>query len=242
MIFEPIARIKNSFYRCDSKFYLDDILNMYKDHDVNGVVFTDGNVCVWFEHKNNDLKKIGSTNVHLQNQFKNGGQSQNRLSRNRDIQREQQLTSLAEKTITHFYNKENSKQRVKYVLFCGPAEFKIELSEHKLIQGFLKNIHLITMGTNLDLELLNNSIEKIDDPQDKINVAEIKRLIALADSKLVFGEDIQKGLSMYQIKTLYIHKDSEFLNDIELEYEVTIIKISSDMINEYGGAIGVKYY
>lgn len=242
MIFEPVTRIKNGLYRCDSKFYLDEIVNMYKNHDVNAVIFTDGNVCVWFEHKNSSIKKLSSVQVYLQNQFKNGGQSQNRLRRNRDIQRAQHITSLSEKTVTLFYDKEKSKQKVKNLIFCGPAEFKIELSEHKLIRGFFENVHIITMGTELDIQILNDAIEKIEDPQDKINIAEIKKLISLADSRLVFGEDIKELISTFQIKTLYIHKDSEFIENIKLDYELNVVKISSSMINEYGGVIGIKFY
>lgn len=242
MIFEPITKIKNSLYRCDSKFYIDEIIDMYKDHDVNGVIFTDGNICNWFEHKNGNLKKLGSARIHLQNQFKNGGQSVNRLRRNRDIQREQHILSLSEKTVSFFYDKDKSSQRVKNILFCGPAEFKIEMAEYKLIRKFFDNIHIVTMGTDLDIRILNEQIEKIDDPQDKKNVTEIKRLIAVADPKLVFGTDIQNMLLTYQIETLYIHKDSEYLNDKLIDYDLSIIKISSDMINEYGGVIGIKFY
>jgi peptide subunit release factor 1 (eRF1) len=243
MIFEPIAKIKRSFYRCDSKFYVDDIIDMYKDHDVNGVIFTDGNICNWYEYKNGSLKKLGSAHIHLQNQFKNGGQSVNRLRRNREIQREQHLTSLSEKTIAFFYDKEKSIQKIKNIMFCGPAEFKIEMAENKLIRSFFENIHIVTMGgLDLDIQILNEAIEKIEDPHEKIIVAEIKKLIALADSKLVFGKDIAGMLSLCLIKTLYVHKDSDFLKDIQLDYDVDVIKISSDMINEYGGVIGVKFY
>jgi hypothetical protein len=49
-------------------------------------------------------------------------------------------------------------------------------------------------------------------------------------------------ISTFQLKILYIHKDSEFLKDINLEYELNIVKISSDMISEYGGVIGIKFY
>jgi peptide subunit release factor 1 (eRF1) len=217
---------------------------MYKDHDLNGVIFTDGNVCTWFEHKNHSIKKIGSSTIHLQNQFKNGGQSTNRLARLRDIQREQYISSLSEKSVALFYDKENSKQKVKNIIFCGPAEFKTEMSEHKIIRRFFENIHIVTMGSDLNIQLLNETIDNIEDPREKANVAEIKRLISQADSRLVFGEDIQYMIESCQIKTLYIHKDSEYLssNNIEIGYEIEIIKISSPIINEYDGIIGVKFY
>ena len=72
---------------------------MYEDHEVNGVIYTDGSECIWYQLKGNNFKKMANINIYLQNQFKNGGQSSNRIARNREIQRDQYLLMLAEKTI-----------------------------------------------------------------------------------------------------------------------------------------------
>jgi peptide subunit release factor 1 (eRF1) len=109
LIFEPCMQVRNSFYRCDSKFYIDDIIQMYaEDHKINGIVYTDGEICVWYTLINNTLKKVTNDSINLQNQFKNGGQSSNRLARNREIQRDQYLTNLAEKTVSLYYDKNSN--------------------------------------------------------------------------------------------------------------------------------------
>jgi len=111
---------------------------MYKEHDVNGIIYTDGEECVWYELKNNSFKKLMDKDVFLRNQSKKGGQSANRIARNRDIQRDQFIQLMAEQTIKLFYDKMESYQKVVNIVFCGPAEFKGELAANRLITSFFQ--------------------------------------------------------------------------------------------------------
>ena len=212
---------------------------MYKDYDVNGVVYTDGNECVWYELKNKSFKKVAHRTIFLRSQFSNGGQSANRLARNRDIQRDQFIQLLAEKTVEVFYDKTDSREKVLNMLFCGPAEFKVEVSEHKLITSFFSSIHLVNMG-RMDNDLIVEMSNKIQNPDDIENVNRIRYMIETADDKLVFGEDISLMIELCQLEILYIHKDLELKE--RPVYKLKIVKISSDMINQYDGMIGVKFY
>ncbi len=224
------------------------------DHIINGVVYADGKTCVNYELKYGLLNKIMTSSIHLQNQFKNGGQSANRLMRNREIQRDHYITLMAERVIESFYDKNTNMPKVQNIIFCGPAQFKIEISEHKLIKSFFdaQYIHVINMG-NMDYNLLMDFVNKIDDPVEKIIITELRELIALADNKLVFGKDIYDCLCNFEIKILYIHKDTantdqsneqiiNIIRDPDISKRVNIINISSHMIMEYGGVIGIKYY
>lgn len=250
LLFEPVIKINESFYRCDSKFHIESIVGMYRnDHIINGIVYTDGKVCVYYELKYGVLSKIMSSSIHLQNQFKNGGQSANRLMRNREIQRDHYITMMAERVIESFYDKKTNLSKVQNVIFCGPAQFKIEISQHKLIKSFFdeQHVHIINMS-ELNYDLLMDFIDKMDDPMEKTIIAEIRKLIAMADNRLIFGKEISQSLGDFQIETLYIHKDivdqslMDLINNPEISKRVKIIKISSHMITEYGGMIGVKYY
>jgi hypothetical protein len=194
-----------------------------------------------YELKNKDLIKLSSSTIYLQNQFKNGGQSANRLSRLRDINRDHYITSLSEKTVQIFYDKENNKSKVKHLIFCGPAQFKIEISENKLISSFFNNIHIINMA-DLDYDLLISTVDNFDDPGEKTIVDRIRQLIDMADEKLTFGNDIIQDLNACLLRTLYVHKDCKVIDNLKISYDVEIIKISSHMINQYGGIIGIKFY
>jgi peptide subunit release factor 1 (eRF1) len=258
-----MIKVKESLYRCDTKFHIDQIVGMYQgDHIINGVIYTDGKICVNYELKYQILSKLSSSTIHLQNQFKNGGQSANRLMRNREIQRDHYITQMAEKIILTFYDKDRNVPRVKNLVFCGPAQFKIEISEHKLIKSFfdVENIHLINMA-EMDYNLLINTVSQFDDPDEKKVITEIRELIALADNKLVFGQDIVQSIESCEIKTLYIHRDHDtedlcknmceneyqkqivqMIKDPEINKRINVVKVSSHMIMEYGGLIGVRFF
>lgn len=246
-------KISESFYRCDSKFHIESIVGMYsEDHIIHGVVYTDGKTCVNYELKYGSLNKIMTSSIHLQNQFKSGGQSAVRFARNREIQRDNYITKMAERIIESFYDKDTNLPRVKNLIFCGPAQFKNEISEHKLIKNFFdaQFIHIINMG-EMDYNLLMDTVNKMDDAEEKNIVTEIRELIALADNRLIFGTDIIACIDNCEIKTLYIHKDIMdesdncvigLIKDPEINKRIKIIKISSHMIMEYGGMIGIRYY
>ncbi|VBB18345.1 eukaryotic peptide chain release factor subunit 1 [Yasminevirus sp. GU-2018] len=240
--------VRNSFYRCDSKFHLDTVIDMYADHRVDGIVYTNGETCVWYSYKNWSLKKLASQEIHLQNQFKNGGQSSNRLARNRDIQREHYVTRLAEKTVELFYDKNVNYQTVTHLVLCGPAEFKTELSEHKLITNFFENTHVVTMGGLMDQTVLANAVSTFDDPSEKAVLDRIQKMVQSADSKLVFGDEIVAHLKSRELKTLYVHVDVDLKNfmksDISnmFDYNIEVVHVTSHSIIAYGGAVGEKFY
>lgn len=237
--------IKSSLYRCDSTFYLNDIIQMYTDdHTVDGIVYTDGASCTWYTLVNTDLKKITCDNIHLQNQFKNGGFSSNRLARNRDIQRDHYLTELAEKTVNIYYDKQNNKQKVTNIVFCGPAEFKKELSDHKLINTYFKHVHIITMS-ELNYQLIIDTITNYDDPTEIDTVEQIRNMIRVADDKLVFGDELSLMIRMRLLSTLYVHHEiqiDKLRTELDIDYDIEIVKIKSNMIKDYGCVIGIKFY
>ena len=213
---------------------------MFQDHDVNGVVYSDGKECIYYEHKNDTLRKIATHTIYLQNQFRKGGQSTNRLARIRDIQREQYVKSLSDRTIDYYYDKSQNKSKINNIIFCGPAEFKTEISQQKELKTYFKNIHVLTMD-ELNIKLINDLINGLIDPKEEKYVDEIKQMIMLADDRLLFGDEIIDGIKNCIVKRVYIHNDSKLLDNVNLSYDVQIIKIKSNDIKDYG-AIGIKFY
>jgi peptide subunit release factor 1 (eRF1) len=245
LIFEPKARPRKTIYKCDSRFHLDEIIDMYKNDnpDTHGIIYTDGNTCTWYRLIDKNLCKIHTKEVILQNQFSSGGQSQNRLMRRRDIQREYNLSVLAEKTVEIFYDKDTNQSKVLNVIICGPAEFKQELADHKLIRQFFQSrLQVIVMGGMMDYDLLIKFIHQIDDPREHEIVQQIRYMIDTADPRLVFGRDIDESLELCEIKTLYVHVDHDFWNKSKPLYSLDIVKVSSRMIIDFGGMIGCKFY
>lgn len=241
-IIEPKINIKKGYYRCDSRFHIDDIQKMYVDlmFDTKtfNIIFTDGKTCSWYKTCDIvDAKFIHlySYKILLQNQFKKGGQSTNRLARNRDIQRDHYLTEIAEKTLELFSCKNN-------IIICGPAEFKKELSDHKLIRNNYTNIKVLNMNILNEKMILDEvKTQKID--SDILIIKKIEEMILLCDDKLIFGCEIPEYIYLKQIETLFLdcNIDPEiYINDVG--YEIKIIRLNNTFLQNYGGVIGVKFH
>lgn len=234
-------------YKCDNKFHIDDIIDMYDNHDNHGILYTDGEKCVWFKLQNNIFTKLKDYKFKLQNQFKCGGYSANRLARNRDIQRNHYITEISEMTIDIF-NKINPKS----MIFCGPGNFKIEIMTSQIIQShyentktFIKSLTICDNEFGKMCDMIRDMINTIDNDNQNTEFEKIQNMINMADDRLVFGEDdIMNGLNSQIISTLYLHTDYVFDNDkLMIDHKkLAIVRISNISILDYGGIIGVKYF
>lgn len=239
-------KVTKTIYRCDFKFHIDDIIAMYDEYENHGVLYTDGEKCVWFKFQNNTCTKMKEIKFKLQNQFKSGGYSANRLARNRDIQRTHHITEIGEKTIEIFM-----KINPKSVIFCGPGSFKIEVMTSKNINSYyektqktiLKSLTLCDDDFNKMCDSIKDMINTIDNDNDEFY--KIQGMIIMADDRLIFGEDdIINGLHNQIISTVYLH-DDYFLDIENLMIECKKVKfkrISNATILDYGGIIGIKYF
>jgi len=251
LIFEPPMKVTKAIYKCDNKYHINDIIDMYDNHDNHGIMYTDGEKCVWYKLQNNIFTKMKEIKFKLQNQFKCGGYSANRLARNRDIQRNHYITEISKITIDIL-----KKINPKIMLLCGPGIFKVEVMTHILEKGNIwsKNINIKSLTICDDdfgkmCDMIKDTIYNIDNDNHKNDFEKIQDMITMADDRLVFGKDtIMKGLNDQIISTLFLHTDYLFDNDIDIGNlmtkckKLTIIRISNMSILDYGGIIGIKYF
>ena len=240
-IFEPPKPIKRSYYRCDVRFHIDDILDMYNDYNDDGIVYIDGKTCSLYKHNNGYYTKVFDSDIRLIGKFKNGGQSQNRLMRIREENRDYFISETIENVIKTFYDKKNSECKVVNLIVYGPGNLKSDIIKSKLLKQYFNNIHELTLNF-MDYDKVSEFINNIDDPSEKIHIDDITQLIDTADDKLVFGDDIWKLIDECQLAKIYIHNTILKINDMKLKYSPDIIKLSSNKIMQYGGIIGIKWF
>lgn len=247
LIFEPIKSINKSFYRCDNKFYLDSVLEMYTNDEFDGIIYVDGSICDFYLVNLGRYSKVKSSTIYLQNQFKNGGQSSNRLSRIRDHIRESYITELSDRTVELFYSKNEMKSKINNLIISGPSYFKNEMAATKTIKQFFDNIHIVTLN-KFDQDIINEFIFNINKNSDDNIDIEIRSLIENNEDvdKLVFGiQDIIQNINDKMIKKIYVHSDTIDIleNDNTLDLNnVELVKTQSNYIVHYGGIIGIKFY
>ena len=253
MIFEPKQKIKKSYYRCDSHFHIDNIVEMYDDtleHRVDGTIYVDGSKCVISSVQDDRMNVVETFGIRLISQFKNGGQSANRLERIVDENRNTFVQKVVDTAIGTFYDKKENTSLISNLIIYGPSRFKDDVLTYKKgkLGKYFKTIELITSADENDIEEVFTYLNQIIDPIEVETVSEIQELIDLADSKLEFGNTLINELRGCMIAKLVVDEEmyDEILNQIELNYEPEIIIIRSDKycawIQNFGGAIGLRWY
>jgi hypothetical protein len=227
---------------------------MYAERDLIGCCYVDGKEALYTVYDGLSFTRLGRIEILLQNQFKNGGFSANRLRRLRENQRSHYLDELAEKMVELFYDKPNNKSKISNLIICGPAEFKIEMSENPLVRQFFNNeantncstrMHIITMES-MDYDKFKEYADQIPDPTETLILDKIKEMIRTDDHKLLFGNEITTGLLEQSVQTIYCSLERfEQLNQIIKDEGITepeMIRIKSSGLDQYGGMIGVKWF
>jgi hypothetical protein len=165
-------------------------------------------------------------------------------------------------TFTHYEGNLNKKKlinksnsidyinnlQVKFFLF---GKIKMQLSTKNLINHFTLPDNIIV------LQDIFGYIEKYN-MKNKINVLDnIIKNVSVNPDLYVFGDEIYEMIESYNLKELYLHKNiktkfDKIIIDKNLSDNInfSILEIdsigekdsSSDLINNYGGMIGIKYY
>ncbi|AYV75970.1 MAG: peptide chain release factor 1 eRF1 [Terrestrivirus sp.] len=231
---------------------------MYNDSVNYGIILLSGKDfrCYVLEitGSNKEFKLIDSDKFKLQKRQKKGGQSAQRIDRLREIQRGHYITEINE-IIQQIYMRENNTMYiVKGFVIGGVGDFKHEVINNDIFQQYFSSKILrivsteeINDGTVYDvynkcIDILGsfdiNNVNKI--------INEIKILITNADDKLIFGkDDIMNELKSYQLKKLIISDQlfDTYKNDItQIIYDYELHIVPHNMIEIYGGILGIKYY
>jgi hypothetical protein len=147
-------------------------------------------------------------------------------------------------------NKSNSidyinNLQIKFYLF---GKVKMQLSTKNLINHCDNIVSLQDIFVYIEKYNMKNKINTLNDIIKNINVN---------PDLYVFGNEIYESIESYNLKELYLHKNIKIKFDkIIIEKNLTdninfsIVDIdnvgekdsSTDLINNYGGMIGIKYY
>mgnify|MGYP000087127143 CR=1 FL=1 len=255
IIFEPPKKVNFSYYRCDNKFQLDTILEMYEDENKIGICLISGKELLLYiitqSGTHVDYKLVKKIDITLPNKHSRGGSSSNRFARIVKTVRSNYVTIIVENIIKCYMTNNNTQCCVSKLVLAGPADMKNEVANsQEFIQYFSKYLHKIISTNNFDdntiHEIVHDIIPEIEQNNIKIIENEINELIQTNCDNLVFGKtECLDTISQSNIKKIYI--DKELINNTEKEILeqhnfFEIICISSELIKLYGGWLGVKQY
>lgn len=255
ILLEPPKKIDKTFYICDKQFYLDPILEMFKEELKMGVVLISGDSFeihiitksgTHFEHQ-----KLCSDDVAPIKRHRKGGQSAVRFSRITDAKEEMYIKMIGEMTIECFMKENNTKCLIDKLIIGGPGNKKHYLKEDPLVQQYFKNNMAIMNTQELNettvYGTLNECHKYFNEENDKYYneiLGQIQEMINFDNEKLLFGiDEIMYAIQENMVKEIYVSDDlDDVFKDIELnKCNKTIIP--SNYFNKIGmDVIGIKWY
>lgn len=255
-LFEPPKKINMSFYRCDNKFHLDQIVEMYDDENLIGVCLMSGEelrvYTVSITGSHIEQKLLKQLDIKLPNKQKKGGQSAVRFARNADIARHQYVIKYAEYIVKAYMTDNNTKCNVKKIIVAGFGFMPDDVIETQLFQQYLKKylFKKITVSQIDDLtatKLVKDCQNDMSDSLAKQVDSEIKTLVEQSNTDLLaFGKfACVECLENSNILKLYVNANQidQITRDIFMRYAtVEIIETTSNELELYGGWLCVKKY
>ncbi|MEM1688341.1 MAG: peptide chain release factor aRF-1 [Candidatus Anstonellales archaeon] len=183
---EPIKRLNQSIYRCDSTFYTEPLDSMLQQRDKYGVVVLDGREATLALLDGSNFYILDEIESHAHAKVRKGGQSARRYERLIEEQTEYYYKKVAEAMDTHYLNK------VKGIIIGGPGPTKEYFVDAKYYNYQHKILGIVDTGYT-GIEGVREAIEKgkdlIQEQEMIVEMREINRFIkeVVNGGKAVYG-------------------------------------------------------
>ncbi len=254
MLFEPPKKLKSYYYRCDNKFHLDEVLDMFEeDENKNiGICLVSGKeLLVYLVKMNNyiDIILLKKMDVHLINKHGRGGQSQMRYCRIADSNRSKYAEDIASTIVNSYLINNHTKCIINKLVIAGPSYMKNDVIDTDIFQKYMKSYLFKIVNTN-DFDnttahiLAESLIDEIKITDIKEIENEINNLVTYESDMLAFGKtECLEIIINNNISTIFINKTiiDDDINELIKDKEYVIITESS-VLNLYGGCVGKKKY
>lgn len=252
----PPNKINKKYYRCDNKFYLDDVKNLHNEETNYGICLISGKEyrCYIVEKRSDDkqFKLVSHDKEKIMNQHKTGGQSAQRFSRLRDIQIGHYVSKISEEMVKSYLSNNHTVYKIEKLVIAGNSNLKYDVLENELIKKyFSKRIIKIINTTEIDDNTIHEVYEQCyelfeskENIKNKQIMKIVKDLIENDINKLLFGEDdVIEGLinkSIYQI-IISDDIDKTNINKANNGY-CEIITIPKNIAKTVGSIVAIKWY
>lgn len=217
-LIEPPQPIKRFYYRCDNKFHIDQLLELYETPTTYGLVYVSGSELILYtvqiiggQLQTNALYR---KSVKLQKSQKKGGQSAARIGRLHDEHHKNYITLMAEKIVEF-------RDEFLELIIAGPAEKKQKLAE-ELSNKYQIHIPGIVACESVD-DLFECKVESIIEIIENIEFAEDAKLVSefidpRNTERVAIGKrEINENLAMARVSTVLVHKEHIKTGSVNIE-------------------------
>lgn len=190
---EPVRPINTSLYLCDSRFHVQDLLDLMDDDYKFGFIVVDGSSALYAVLSGNSKDIRHVFNVSLPKKHNKGGQSSVRFARLRIEKRHNYLRKVAETATQVFIS--GNKPNVHALILAGSADFKTELFHSDLLDQRLKAVvaKIVDVGyggengLNQAIEQSEEILQSLKLVSEQKNIRAFFDLVASGSGKTCFG-------------------------------------------------------
>ena len=239
---EPNRPFKKFYYRCDSKFHIDDIADHFDERRWSyAVVIIEGEDAEFYRADQKlAYELLGTTHGVIQKRQGRGGQSKNRIARLREETIYVYVKKIAE-YIDRLYIEDGQFMFDKLILSGATKKIRDVIELIPIDRSKIKTFNY----NNMENLIANQSYHILYEDEKEIYKSiqtEINELLELKSDLLAFGEEIFEESSI--IETLYINtseykKHTLRIRDLYSNSKTSII--INDAVGNFG-MIGMKYF
>lgn len=255
VLFEPPKKINISFYRCDNKYHLDNVLDMYNNENLIGVCLLSGeelrvyNIAITGSHIESTLLK--KRTIKLPNKQKKGGQSAVRFARNADIVRNDYVNKYAEDIVSSYMSENNTKCNVTKIIIAGYGFMPDDVINSQLFQQYLKKylykkISINTIDDVTAIKIIKDLSNNLSDDLAKNVDNEILTFVNENPDIVGFGRnECMSYIESNNAIKLYLSKnmtDQHTKNILKEFPQLEVIESLSSQLELYGGWLCIKKY
>jgi peptide subunit release factor 1 (eRF1) len=246
-IIDPLKPIIKNYYWCDSKFYLDDLVEIYNDMtNCLGILTITGEEYKILKidiYKATVYKSVLSKGTyHLIKKQKKDGQSAARFSRIAEQDYESYIDHVIETAISFYYSDNHTEIKIKKLIVLGNSGYINYLSDHEKFMKYFKNC-IMKITDNITVSIIDKTIEEYKHLVSTINYSQIiSDLVEFQSDLLTIGmEETLEAFNQNELTTLYVCNAKMKDNFID-NSKCDIIVFENKLLKNMGGIIGVKWF
>ena len=187
---EPTKDLQTFLYRCDDHFHVDILKDMLKDDNLIGLLTIDAKDAGWGLLHGDKLEVLSQTSSGVAGKHRQGGQSQRRFERLREMQLNEYFNRIAQTTREYFLD----IYKIKGLIVAGPGPTKEDFVKDNYLEYRLKDMIIDTIDCSYaGAEGVREAFAKAEDILSNFRMVEEKKLV----EKLFSLINNQSGLAVY---------------------------------------------
>ncbi len=231
---EPPEPINIYFYRCNSKFHVESLLDLLKEKETYGILVIDASEAALATLKGRKLTILGEYQSGVGGKHKTGGQSARRFERIREMEINKYFRRVAE----HVNEKLLGVEDLKGLIIGGPGPTKYDFAEGDYVNYMLKKKILVIMDTSyLGRSGVEEVVSRSSEILKGVRYSEEKDIVQRflyevghETGLAAYGErDVRKYLESNTVETLLL---SEKLSSIHLQVKCKTCEYIEDHVME----------